>query len=210
MRIAVVEDQPETLAAICASVNAETDFTLAGSASTFDDAKRLIANGDFDLLLLDLQLHDISALDLISYCIDTGDANVLVLSALGDESSVVGAIRRGAHGYLLKDQSMRDIGAAIRQVRDGESPLTPAVARHLIRVLHPTTDSSSQSLLTNRELQVLQALANGYTYKEVAARYGLSYHTVVDYTRSLYRKLEVGTRTAAVVAGARRGLISIK
>ena len=63
--------------------------------------------------------------------------------------------------------------------------------------------------LTAREMQVLKALASGYTYKEVASEFGLSYHTVVDYTRSLYRKLDVNSRTEAVVAGAQRGLIAL-
>ena len=209
MRIAVIEDQPETNEAICKAVQAEPDLALVGSAKAYSEARQLLGTTQLDLVLLDLQLGEDSALDLIPLARKRAGARVLVLSALGDEASVVGAIRNGADGYLLKDASITGLGDAIREVGDGGSPLTPAVARHLIREFRPPADTSGAGPLTARELQVLRALASGYTYKEVAAEFGLSYHTVVDYTRSLYRKLDVNSRTEAVVTGAQRGLISL-
>ena len=209
MRVAVVEDHPVTRRAICSAVAAEPDLLLVASVGSYDEARQLLASTALDLVLLDLQLGSKSALDLIAFCRERTDARVLVLSALGDEATVISAVRNGAAGYLLKDTSMTDLGAAIRQVGDGESPLTPAVARHLIRTLKSPTNQQQAGPLTARELQVLRALASGHTYKEVAAEFGLSYHTVVDYTRSLYRKLDVSSRTEAVVAGAQRGLITL-
>ncbi|MEM1261437.1 MAG: response regulator transcription factor, partial [Pseudomonadota bacterium] len=185
------------------------DLQLVGSAATYREAEQLLQTIDVDLVLLDLQLDEQPAFNLIPMARQQAGAQVLILSALGDEVSVVRAIRAGADGYLLKDATINGLGDAILEVSNGGSPLTPAIARHLIREFRPSEGSLATERLTAREMQVLKALASGYTYKEVAAEFGLSYHTVVDYTRSLYRKLNVNSRTEAVVAGAQRGLISL-
>lgn len=189
---------------------ASDDLELVATAESYADGAALIRETEFDLLLIDLQLGEQSGIDLIRLCRDETSARILVLSALGDEASVVDAISSGADGYLHKEVAMTDISQAIKQVGDGEVPISPTIARHLIRQLQDTPDqSAAASVLSPRELQLLKALARGHTYKEVAEHYGLSYHTVVDYTRSLYRKLNVGSRTEAVVAGAQKGIISL-
>lgn len=186
------------------------DLELVGAADTYKRGESLIRSTAFDLLLIDLQLGEESGIDLIGLCRSMTSARILVLSALGDESSVVNAISSGADGYLHKEAAMMDLSAAIKQVGEGEAPISPTIARHLIRQLQDSPDERAAAAnLSPRELQLLKALARGYTYKEVASHYGLSYHTVVDYTRSLYRKLDVGSRTEAVVAGAQQGIISL-
>ena len=186
------------------------NLELVGIADNFVSAEGLIRDTEFDLMLIDLQLGAQSGIELIGLCRELTAARILVLSALGDEASVVNAISNGADGYLHKEAAMTDLATAIKQVGDGDVPISPTIARHLIRQLQEAPSEQSEATrLSPRELQLLQALALGYTYKEVANQHGLSYHTVVDYTRSLYRKLDVRSRTEAVVAGAQQGIISL-
>ena len=210
IRVAVIEDDAATLAAVREAVAAAEDLHVVGVASTFTEGDSLIAAGGLDVALIDLRLGDDDATPLIGHCRDTG-VRALVLSALGDARSVVTALAAGAHGYVAKDAPLSQLADAIHQVDTGGAPISPSVARHLLRSLRdqqaPTP--AGNDTLSPREREVLRALASGYTYKEVAQRCGISYHTVVDYVRSLYRKLEVHSRTEAVVAGARQGIISI-
>lgn len=210
IRVAVIEDDAAALAAVSEAVTAADDLRVVGTAATLGDGRALIAAGGLDVALIDLRLGDDDATPLISECRDSG-LRALVLSALGDEHSVVAAIAAGAHGYVAKDAPLSQLADAIHQVDAGGAPVSPSVARHLLRTLRDrkTPTPADNDTLSPREREVLRALASGYTYKEVAQRCGISYHTVVDYVRSLYRKLEVHSRTEAVVAGARQGIISI-
>lgn len=210
VRVIIIEDDPAALAAVRDALNAAPGLAPAGEATTLAQGRELIMRGGFSVALIDLRLGDQDATPLITACRENG-AQALVLSALGDEHSVVAAIEAGASGYVAKDAPIAQLADAIQQVVAGGAPVSPSVARHLLRTLRdrPSPAPPGDDGLSPREREVLQALASGYTYKEVAQQCGISYHTVVDYVRSLYRKLEVHSRTEAVVAGARQGIISI-
>lgn len=144
------------------------------------------------------------------------DARVLVTSICEDEDQVIDAITGGASGYHVKGQG--DLLAAIAAVESGAAPLSPRIATHLLRKLQapgssPTakslTDATGDTKLSPRELQTLQALAHGYTYREVADRHNVSYHTVGDHVKAIYRKFRVNSRTAAINHGLKHGLLSL-
>ena len=194
---------------------------LVDAVGTHADAVRAIAAGAFDVVLLDLDLGGQSAQDLIPVVAES--ARVIVVSVLGDETSVLRAIEHGATGYLLKDEAFDDLATAIAQVMAGESPLSPGVARHLLRRLRKRddtaavarstvdamTDEADDPALTPREHQVLTAFARGASYKEVAAECDISVHTVRDYVKTLYRKLQVHSRGEAVTKALRHGIVQL-
>ena len=143
------------------------------------------------------------------------DVEVMVISVFGDEQRVVTALKAGATGYLLKDDPSSEIGAAISQLLQGGSPISPAIARYLIRVFRPT-ESPEQAPppivdsgidLTTRELEVLQLAAKGFSYGEIARMLGISGATVSSYTKKIYGKLAVHSRSEAVYEASRLGLI---
>ncbi len=158
--------------------------------------------------LVDIGLPDMSGIEVISaMAASTPSVEVLVLTTFGDSETVVRAISAGASGYVLKggapDELLRDILAVER----GGSPLSPSIARHLIgRMRRPPTITGDE-LLTPREDQVLQFLARGLSYAEIGQVCHLSSGTVHTHLKSIYRKLEVHSKTEAVFEARARGLI---
>ncbi|MEM7277472.1 MAG: response regulator transcription factor [Pseudomonadota bacterium] len=208
----LVEDDNSTRNGLIRALDTTRSLALSGSAGTFSKAAALIRTRQFDVLLLDLCLEGRSGLSLISLAkTEKPHAKVIVISVLGDEMNVMRAIRAGADGYLVKTASNQNIEKAIEDVLDGKPPLSPAVARYLLRSVQPEEPVQDPDVceLSTREMQVLRSLATGYTYREVADQYSLSYHTVVDYVRSMYRKLNVASRSEAVVTAVRQGIISL-
>jgi len=125
----------------------------------------------------------------------------------GDEKSVVSALEAGADGYILKDAD--HIGDAIVAVAKGHVPLTPSVAAHLLRRLRPNP-STVRKQLTPRETEILTCLAKGLSYRDVASMLSISYHTVTDHVKHIYKKLRVNSRSGAVYEGLRTGLIALQ
>lgn len=209
-RVLIVEDDPTLRAAMCRAVQADLGLALVGEADSWETAARQLRDASYDVVLLDLDLRGRSAIDLIPTA--TRQARLLVITVLGDETSVLRAIESGASGYLLKDELLDDLTVSIHQVQQGEAPLSAAVARHLLRQVQrratqPVVDA--EWALTPREQQVLTAFARGASYKEVAAECDISLHTVRDYVKSLYRKLGVHSRGEAVNKALRERLVDL-
>jgi DNA-binding NarL/FixJ family response regulator len=134
---------------------------------------------------------------------------VLVISVMGDESSVLAAIEAGAAGYLLKDSTDAGMLAGIHQVLEGGAPLSPSIAVHLMRRLKQpaTVTAVGDTGLTPRETEILRLIAKGLSYDEVAEVLGLRYNTVASYAKELYRKLHVHSRAEAVYEAMQLGLV---
>lgn len=148
---------------------------------------------------MDLGLPDGSGIELIPH-FEQGGTKVVVLSVFGNEEHVLTAIRAGAHGYLLKGSG--DPMIAVRDVMAGHTPLTPSVATYILAELKLATRTSTpRDDLSRRERDALMALSRGLTYKEFAQEMGVSFHTVSDHLKSIYRKLGVTSRNQAVLKG---------
>jgi DNA-binding NarL/FixJ family response regulator len=137
----------------------------------------------------------------------------MVVTVFGDEKSVLGAIEAGARGYLLKDESAEGVGAAILQLLAGGSPITPAIAQHLIlrfQARPPSPGREAGPALSKRELEVLELVVKGFTFGEIAGLLGLSPHTVGTFVRRIYRKLEVSSRGEAVFEALQLGIVKLE
>ena len=161
------------------------------------------------LLLVDLGLPDGEGTQLIAMAAKMEPRpEVLVISSLGDESHVVRALEAGASGYLLKDETPEAIGVAALKVLDGESPISPAIAVHLLKRFRPIAAPAPQEHpLSEREVDILKLIAKGLRHDEVADTLGLRYSTVVSYVRDIYRKLAVHSRTEALFEARQLGLL---
>jgi DNA-binding NarL/FixJ family response regulator len=134
----------------------------------------------------------------------------MVISVFGDEAHVVAAIEAGATGYLLKDARGDEITQAIHRLIAGESPISSAIARHLLRRFQPSPAAAPAAAgppLTPRERQVLQLIAKGLSYQRIAETLSMSPHTVTTHIKQIYRKLEVNSRGEAVFEAHQLGLL---
>lgn len=223
--IIIVEDEPKTLSHLCQVVSAHKDLELLGSCSTVADAKRLIDEKQPTVILTDMGLPDGEGTEVIAYAYEKYPKILtMVLSMFGDEKNVLNAILAGAKGYLLKNSENLEIGNSILQLINGASPISPSIARFLLANLQkdkqqkevqkqseieknrPSTDSTHH-LLSKRESQVLELIAQGYRSKEIADQLCISYHTVVHHIRAVYEKLAVSSRGQAIHKASQIGLL---
>lgn len=205
----IVEDEARTRARLAQVISAQPHFLLAGAAATLAEARTAIAAQVPDVLLLDLGLPDGSGVELIAETRRLArPLEVLVISVMGDEGSVLAAIQAGAGGYLLKDSEDAAVVAAIEQLLQGGAPLSPSIAVHLMRRLQaPADPARAVPELSAREVELLRLIAKGLSYEEVAQLTGLRYNTIASYAKELYRKLQVRGRAEAAFEAVQLGLV---
>lgn len=212
-QVLLLEDDPATRERLAGIVAAGPGLALA---ATFGDLKSALAwlasHEPPQVLLVDLQLPDGSGIDLIRAARRLAPlAESMVISVFGDEAHVVGAIEAGATGYLLKDASGDEIAMAITRLLAGESPISSAIARHLLRRFRAVPGAAPAppvaSPLTPREAEVLQLIAKGLSYQRIAQTLGMSPHTVTSHIKQIYRKLAVNSRGEAVFEAQQLGLL---
>ena len=163
----------------------------------------LQSNPPPEVFLLDVGLPGTDGLSgLASLRASAPNAHILILTVFEDDEKIFAAISGGAHGYLLKTAPVHQISEAISEVQAGGSPLTPRVARRLLQHFAqplPKTPAPGESYdLKDRERDILKLIVEGLLKKEIADRLGVGIHTVDTHMRSIYRKLQVTTRAAAV------------
>lgn len=159
--------------------------------------------------LVDIGLPDGSGVDLIEHLRQTQpQVQCVVVSAWGLESVVLSALRAGAIGYLLKEREDDELAMALRGIQRGGSSIDPSVALHVLRLLAPPPSQQEEaSPLSEREHEILVLVSRGYSNREIAELTTLSRFTIEDYTKSIYRKLAVRSRTAAVFEAQAKGLL---
>lgn len=215
--VLIVEDEPlmqERLRAILTTLGytAEALF-VAGSVK---DARVLRTAQPFAIALVDIHLPDGSGIDLIhDWHEDDPALLMLVVSAWSASALIVSAIQAGATGYLLKQRDDTEIALSLRSALGGGAPIDPFVARHILSMVardlsHDDAPSAPvpRGQLTPREIEILDLVSQGLTNKEIAESLCLSSTTIGWYTKSIYKKLAVSSRTQAVFAARARGLLS--
>jgi DNA-binding NarL/FixJ family response regulator len=185
------------------------------TAGTLADARNALGEAAPRVLLTDPRLPDGHGVELIRETrLSFPDTEIMVISALGDEESVIPAITVGATGYLLKDAFPTDIATTVRDLVAGHSPISASIARFIVRRTQGSVEPSAGPMLntaklTPREIDILWGIAKGFSYAEIASHLGLSRQTVPGHIKNIYRKLEVHTRGEAVFEAVQQGLIKL-
>lgn len=210
--VVLLEDDPVTRERVAGIVQAADGLRLAAAWADLRSALAwLPAHEAPRVALVDLQLPDGSGIDFIRALRRSApQTEAMVISVFGDEAHVVAAIEAGATGYLLKDAGAADIVQAIHRLVAGESPISSAIARHLLRRFQPPAPAAAPAAmppLTPREREVLQLIAKGLSYQRIADALGMSPHTVTTHIKQIYRKLEVNSRGEAVFEALQLGLL---
>jgi len=222
-RVLIVEDDPQTREFFAASVVRQPELVLAACVGTVADARAWLdaaPPGGVDALLVDLGLPDGSGLEVIRHARQRHPAcESLVISMFGDEDNVLASIEAGALGYIHKDCAPEDIARTILEMKAGASPISPMIARRVLARYRNLQESQPPSAaaqapaaapraaLSRREGEVLDLIARGFSYAEIARLQGVSVHTVQSHIKSLYGKLEVHSKNEAVFEATRLGLL---
>lgn len=234
-RVVLVEDNQATRTFLESCVRGHPQLQLAASFGTLAPARAWFEQETADLLLVDLGLPDGSGLELMRDVRQHWpQCDMLVVSMFGDEANVLASIEAGAVGYVHKDDEAADIAETLLAVKRGASPISPMIARHLLRRMQPSVvkgaavvasvalsspslapalsasmdDAEAPIVLSRREQEVLEFIARGFSYAEIARQQGITVHTVQTYIKKLYGKLAVHSRSEAVFEANRLGLLN--
>lgn len=217
--VVLVEDNPSIRERFEATIKQHPDLMWIGDADSVSSGKQLVLEKRPRVLLVDLGLPDGSGLEIIAEVSQKlPETEIMVVSMFGDEGHVIQAIEAGASSYILKDTDATGVAEHIIQLCEGGSPMSPMIARHLLKRMQGGNSASKPSVaepqgnnvLTPREMQLLKLLTRGYTYREVARDLEVSSHTVNSHIKNLYRKLSVNTKNEAVFTATRQGLLDMR
>mgnify|MGYP001765218812 CR=1 FL=1 len=213
-RIYLIEDDPAILHFVQQALLARPQWELAGLSTSRQHAHQHALRSGANVFLVDLGLPDGRGEELLHWLSEERpDAELLVFTVFGDESRLVAALQAGATGYVLKGCTTDELIQAIEQIRGGGAPISPLLARMLLRQFRVVQESPSviqvlhEVVLSERETEVLKLVAQGYVNKEIAARLAISPATVGSHIKNLYRKLAVHSRVQVVRAAQERGLL---
>lgn len=207
IHILIVDDHPIVRAGLIAVLETQPDFAIVGDAANGAEAVTQAAALQPDVILLDLELPSLDGVAALrAIRADNPAARVIIFTAFDTDERILGAVRAGAQGYLLKGAPREELFQAIRAVHAGGSLLQPVVAARLLRQV---SGSAIPNALTERELEVLHLLVRGRQNKEIAVALSISQRTVKFHVSSILAKLGVGNRTEAVSKAMRLGLIGL-
>ncbi len=211
-KIIIVEDNPGYREMLSEIVQLQEGIHLINQFGTAEGALNSTQNAPLnetpDLVLLDLNLPGMSGLASIPFFKTyIPKAQIIVLTQSNREADIVEAISKGAKGYLLKSSTAADIRSAIKAVLSGGATLDPSVAQHILKLIPKKSHKDDLEIpLSDRELEVLELLANGLQKKEIADRLSISVTTVADHVRRIYYKLEVPNAPSAIHQAHKLGL----
>lgn len=213
--VLVVEDDPlmrQRLSRILGEIGYASE--AVNFAVNLAEAREHVAHHPVAMALVDLGLPDGNGIELISELRAQDPALwILVISAWSTEEAILGALRAGATGYLLKERDDLEVSLSIRSVLRGGAPIDPFIARRILTLLptaplHKPAESSETEALSARESEILEWVSRGLSNREIAEQLTISRYTVECHIKRIYRKLAVSSRTRAVNEARQRGLLS--
>ncbi len=215
INVVIVEDDNVTRTVLSAAIQSEPALQLVGSFDSVAPALEWLESTPVDLLLTDLALPDGSGIDVIRACVGYWpQCGIMVITMSSDEDSVLACIEAGAAGYVLKEAGRVDIVRALMDLHSGGSPISPIIARKVLArmrdAMPPAAEEGEQVVLTRREATIMNLIARGDSYSDVARELGVSVGTVQTHAKNIYAKLSVHSRGEAVFEAQRRGLLQMR
>ncbi len=203
MKVVIIDDHPVVRKGIEDTLEFEHDIELIGSAATYESGVKLITEKDPDIAIVDLRLPEKSGIELIAEASKlTKGCRYLILTSYASQDEVTRAISHNIHGYVLKDAHPDELLEAVRTVSSGRKYYAPEV----VDIVMNKQESSPFADLTDREKDILKALADGLSNKVIAEKLFLSENTVKKHICNILQKLELEDRTQAALLAYSEGL----
>ena len=197
--VSIVDDEADLREHIAEYLAAAGDICCKSAYASAEEALERLPHDRPDVVLMDINLGGMDGIECVRRLkTKMPEAQVLMLTVFEDTEKIFRALAAGASGYLLKRLSPKKLLEAIAEVRDGGSPMSASIARKVVQSFQTAPTMNEAADLSHREREVLNGLAIGLAYKQIAEQLGVSIHTVRNYIRRIYEKLHVQTRTEAV------------
>jgi DNA-binding NarL/FixJ family response regulator len=221
IKVLIVEDDAVTRRALSLAIESSAELKLVAALEAVKPAVEWLATGEIDVLLTDLGLPDGTGIDVIRACVrHLPKCDIMVITMSSDEDNVLACIEAGASGYVLKDAGRLDVVNSVLELRAGGSPMSPIIARKVLARARIRDEAKKEDsagpidglppvALTKREAAILDLIARGDSYGDVAKQLSLSVGTVQTHIKNIYDKLSVHSRGEAVFEAHRRGLLQL-
>jgi DNA-binding NarL/FixJ family response regulator len=200
INVSIVEDNEKFRGTLARVLNRAEGFRCVSEYPSAEDALKALPQDRPDVVLMDINLPGMNGVECVRQVKQLlPQTQVMMLTVYEDTENIFNALAAGATGYMLKRTPRNELFEAIREVHRGGSPMTTHIARKVVSSFQqiPASTQATENL-SPREQEVLDCLAQGFLYKEIAEKLGISYETVHTYIRRIYEKLQVRTRTEAV------------
>jgi DNA-binding NarL/FixJ family response regulator len=212
LRLILVDDHKMLREGLRRSLE-ELGFAVIAEAGDGEEGVRLAAAMRPDVMLMDVSMPEMDGVEATRQIVERNpNAKVVMLTMHADRDVVDRALKAGAVGYLTKDCSMDEVAEAVRMAANGETAMSPALAAGFLaeaRKLDSGAEREEDRIITKREEEVLQLIADGCSTPEVAAKLYISQKTVKNHLASIYEKLNARDRTQAVITAVRMGIITL-
>jgi NarL family two-component system response regulator LiaR len=212
IRVAIVDDQRLFVDGLARILGIRPDMEVVGRAHTGEEAVELCLREEPDVVLMDLSMPGMAGISATRKILGLlPRTQVLVLTVHTDDANVFQAIKAGAQGYILKDCTPEELASAIETVYAGSTIISPEIAKKTMTTFEGIRSNTGITpSLTERELEVIKALAQGKSNKEIARDLDISEKTVRNHASNIYKKLHIFDRTQAVIYAVRRGLVDLE
>jgi DNA-binding NarL/FixJ family response regulator len=208
IRIIIADDHKVVRSGIKAELDQQKDFEIIGEATTGDMALEMAISQVPDVLLLDVMMPGMKAFEIISRLRQSHmPVHILILTAHGDRGTVSGLIQLGVDGFLLKDEDPFVLPEAIRRIASGKKWVSPKVTEFLLENIHLTTHQSELPVLTDKEINILRLISEGFSTKEIVSALGSKERTVEFHIKMIKTKLGVATSAQAVAWAKDYGIL---
>jgi DNA-binding NarL/FixJ family response regulator len=204
--VSIVEDNDQLRGTLARVISRAEGFQCLSQYANAEAALEALPGERPNVVVMDINLPGMNGVECVRRLKQLlPETQVVMLTAYEDTENIFNSLAAGASGYLLKRTSGAELVAAIQEVQKGGSPMTAHIARKVVQSFQKAGASpKSTENLSTREQEVLDCLSQGFLYKEIAEKLGISYETVHTYIRRIYEKLQVRTRTEAVAKFLRR------
>lgn len=200
LRIAIVEDEKTYSNALKKIINHQDDLACVVQFFNGKDALEKLENHHPEIILMDIQLQDMLGTDVVKKLKPIlPDSKFIMCTTYEDEEMIYEALKNGASGYLLKDESMQKIIESIREASNGSAPMSNLIAQKVLKFFQKKQNTEKElETLSEREAEIIKLLSEGFLYKEIADQKSISIDTVKKHIGSIYRKLHVANKIEAV------------